>query len=266
MVDEGLSTYWDYSKKIAQSSDAKNTLHSWNLAGINWNPQSLNSWFIRQNPCSWQWSNTIQNGGSILNTACSYHSEYVLQTGSMAHLWAFHIRCLCDWCHRLVHLPLFSPQSWFIRLVFCDLAPALPTTSPVETPCGHIHHYLESRWAKASDRNIHTCAHTAPSSHSHWACARGQVSLPLPPLWKDLSPRGLSCLVGQRGKRLCEPAKWGTGPGMHEANSSTHTAGLHEPCSVQSLPICGLWSLSACQDLHKEINSTGKGIHTKIDG
>lgn len=42
----------------------------------------------------------------------------------------------------------------------CDLALALPTTSPVETPCGHIHYYLESRWAKASDRNIHTLIHT----------------------------------------------------------------------------------------------------------
>lgn len=53
----------------------------------------------------------------------------------------------------------------------CDLAPALPTTSPVETPCGHIHHYLESRWAKAPDRNIHIhtlvymCAHTLHHPH-----------------------------------------------------------------------------------------------------
>lgn len=83
------------------------------------NSLSLNSLFIHQNPRSWQWSNIIQNGASILNTALAwpYHSGYVLQTGSKAHLLAFHIRCLCDWWHRLVHLPLFSPQSWFIRLV-----------------------------------------------------------------------------------------------------------------------------------------------------
>lgn len=158
----------------------------------------------------------------------------------------------------------------------CDLALALPTTSPVETPCGHIHYYLESRWAKASDRNIHTLIHThyTVSSHSHWACARGQVSLPLPPLWKDLSPRGLSCLVGQRGKRLCKPAKWGVGLGMHEANPHTnththvqtgmhtYTASLREPRRLLSLPMCSLWSLSVCQDLHKEINPSGEGINT----
>lgn len=75
---------------------------------------------VHQNHCSRQWSDGIQNGASILNaaaTACLCHGEYVLQTGSMAHLWAFPIRCLSDWWHSLVHLPLFSPQSWFIRLV-----------------------------------------------------------------------------------------------------------------------------------------------------
>ncbi len=74
---------------------------------------------VHQNHCSWQWSDGIQNGGSILKaaTACLCHGEYVLVTGSMAHLWAFPIRCLSDWWHSLTHLPLLSPQSWFIRLV-----------------------------------------------------------------------------------------------------------------------------------------------------
>lgn len=49
----------------------------------------------------------------------------------------------------------------------CDLALALPTTSLVETPCGHFHHYLASQWAKASERSTHTCAHTLPSHHAH---------------------------------------------------------------------------------------------------
>lgn len=122
---------------------------------------------VHQNPCSWQWSNGIQNGGSILNAAAAHlcHGENVLQTGSMAHLWAFHIRCLSDWWHSPVHLPRFSPVLIYSSSL-CDLAPALPTSSPVETPCGHIHHYWESRWAKAPDRNIHIhtliymCAHT----------------------------------------------------------------------------------------------------------
>lgn len=71
-------------------------------------------------------------------------------------------------------------------------------------------------------RRKHARTHISVSSHSHWVCARGQVSLPLPPLWKDLSPRGLSCSVGQRGKRLCKSAKRGAGLGMHEANPA-HT-------------------------------------------
>lgn len=63
-------------------------------------------------------------------------------------------------------VPIYSSR-------LCDLALALPTTTPVETPCGHIHHYLESRRANASDRNIHihtlvhVCTHTAPSHHTH---------------------------------------------------------------------------------------------------
>lgn len=99
---------------------------------------------------------------SILNAAvaCLRHGEYVPQTGSMAHLWAFPIRCLSDWWHSLLHLPLFTPPVLIYSSSLCDLALALPTTSPVETPCGHIHYYLVSRWAKASDGNIHTLIHT----------------------------------------------------------------------------------------------------------
>lgn len=67
-----------------------------------------------------QWScGGIQNGGSILNAAVSRlcHGGCVPQTGSMAHLWAFPIRCLSDWWHSLTHLPLFTAPAWFIRLV-----------------------------------------------------------------------------------------------------------------------------------------------------
>lgn len=118
-----------------------------------------------------------------------------------------------------------SLQSWFIRLVsvtwhwHCPLLLLwkLPvgTFTIIWSPDGRTHQTKTYTYTPSY-------THGTVSSHSHWACARGQVSLPLPPLWKDLSPRGLSCLVGQRGKRLCKPAKWGTGLGMHEAKPNTH--------------------------------------------
>lgn len=120
-----------------------------------------------------------------------------------------------------------SLQSWFIRLVsvtwhwHCPLLLLwkLPvgTFTIIWSPDGRTHQTETYTYTPSY-------THGTVSSHSHWACARGQVSLPLPPLWKDLSPRGLSCLVGQRGKRLCKPAKWGTGLGMHEAKPNTHTS------------------------------------------
>lgn len=179
-----------------------------------------------------------------------------------------------------MHLPLLTSQAWFIRLVSVTWHWHYPLLLWWKLPAGTFTIiWSPSGWKHQTDTYIHTLSHTQSSisSHSHWACARGQVSLLLPPLWKDLSPRGLSCLVGQRGKRLCKPAKWGTGLGMHKANPSTHrskhtckrasthtrthTGSLHEHRLFQSMPICSLWSLSACQDLHKEINLSGEKNH-----
>lgn len=41
---------------------------------------------------------STQNGGSILNAPIAWlcHAEHVLQTGNVAHLWAFHVRRLSD--------------------------------------------------------------------------------------------------------------------------------------------------------------------------
>lgn len=104
------------TEKTGPSRDARNTI-TW-IKCI-WLTGTVNQFTICLDHCSWQWSDGIQNGGSILNAAVARlcHGEYVLQTGSVAHLWAFPIRCLSDWWHSLVHLPLFSPRPWFIRLV-----------------------------------------------------------------------------------------------------------------------------------------------------
>lgn len=163
----------------------------------------------------------------FLNDAipCLYRGAYVLQTGNMAHLWAFHRRCLPDWWHSLAHLPLSA------------LSPDLCIWS-LWLGAG-ITHYLScgnSLWALSPlfgipmgksirEKHAHVRTHSPISSRSHRVDARGHVNLPLPPLWKDLSPRGLSCLVGQRGKRLCKRAKWGTGLVLH---TCTHISILCE--------------------------------------
>lgn len=137
-----------------------------------------------------------------------------------------------------LHISLSQRSALIYASGRCDLALALPTTCLVETPCWLFHHYLASQWAKASERSMHTFAHTLPSSRLHRVYARGHVNLPLPPLWKDLSPRGLSCLVGQRGKRLCKRAKWGTGLAVHTRTLISilcevrrlRKSGVYDPC------------------------------------
>lgn len=129
--------------------------------GVNWLKRPVSQFTlgldVHQNHCSWQWSAGIQNGGSILNAAAARlcHGECSLQTGSMAHLWAFPIRCLPDWWHSPRPPPSRHSSVLIYSSSLCDLALALPSTSPAETPRGHIHYYLESRRAKASDGNMH---------------------------------------------------------------------------------------------------------------
>lgn len=214
---------------------------------------------------------------SALNAAvaCLSHGEYVPQTGSMAHLWAFPIRCLSDWWHSLLHLPLFTPQSWFIRLVsvtwhwHCPLLLLwkLPagtftiiwspdgrkhqtetyTPSYTHTTLSHLTHtgpVLEGRWASH-------CLHSERISHPEGSAAwwargvSGSVSLPSEELvWVCMRP-----ILTQTHTHVQT--------GMH-----TYTASLREPRRLLSLPMCSLWSLSVCQDLHKEINPSGEGINT----
>lgn len=112
---------------------------------------------------------STQNGGSILNVPIAWlcHAEHVLQTGNVAHLWAFHIRRLSDWWHSLARLPLFSAQSWFIRLAAVTWHWRLPTYFS----CG------SSLWAhsplfgipmgKSIGQKHTTCTHTILSRHIH---------------------------------------------------------------------------------------------------
>lgn len=86
----------------------------------------------------------VQNGGCVLTVARPCHGHYSLQTGGSSG-------------HSPQGAVLINgaPPSLIYSSAGCDLALALPAT--VETPRGHIHYYLESRWAEASDRT-----HAAP--------------------------------------------------------------------------------------------------------
>lgn len=143
----------------------------------------------------------------------------------------------------------------------CDLALALPTTSHVKTPRGHIRHYLESRQARASDRNVHKCTNT------HQCARGGTTSSHLIHTGPVLEGRWAShCL---HSERISHPegsaARWATGVSVSVKLPSQiwpacvcvftrHTL-VHS--LTLPLPIWSLWSLSACQDVHKEINPTG---------
>lgn len=184
-----------------------------------------------------------------------------------------------DWWHRPAHLPLITPQSWFIRLVsvtwhwHCPLLLLwkLPagTFTIIWSPDGRTHQTETS-----AHTHPHTCAHThthtLPSHLTHTGpVLEGRWASHCLPLWKDLSPRGLSCLVGQRGKRLCKPAKceelvWVCmKPIQHKQGvcARTHTNTVCKNLTSFSLPIYSLWRLPACQVLHKEIRPSGEEIN-----
>lgn len=174
------------------------------------------------------------------------------------------------WLMAQPHAPPSHHSSVLIySSSLCDLALALPTTSPVETPCGHIHYYLESRWAKASDRNTH--AHTAPSHLTHtgpvlegrWAshCLHSErISHPegSAAWWA----RGVSGSVSGSVSLPSDELVWG----MHEANparAKTHTCtNTRAVCVNLAYFSClSIYILWACRDLHKEINPSSEGIN-----
>lgn len=168
---------------------------------------------------------------------------YVLQTGIMARLWALPIRCLSDWWPSLAHLPPFTLQPWFIRLVSVTWHWHCPLLLLWKLPAGTFTIiWSPDGWKHQTETSAHThrrtCTYAQRLSHlSHTGPVLvGQVRLPLAPLWKDLSPRGLSCSPGQRGKQLCTAAKRGAGRGARRASPSTHThrlqcqSAVYDPC------------------------------------
>lgn len=157
------------------------------------------------------------------------------------------------WLMAQPHAPPSHHSSVLIySSSLCDLALALPTTSPVETPCGHIHYYLESRWAKASDRNMH--AHTTPSHLTHtgpvlegrWAshCLHSErISHPegSAAWWA----RGVSGSVSGSVSLPSDELVWG----MHEVNparAKTHT------CTNTQAVCMNLAYFSRCQSTFYE--------------
>lgn len=141
--------------------------------------QSIHNFLeVHQKHCSWQWSGGIQNGGSVLNAAVARlcHGDYVLQTGSMAHLWAFPIRCLSDWWHSLMHLPLFTSQAWFIRLVSVTWHWHCPLLLRWKLPAGTFTIiWSPDGWKHQTETYIHThgaashLTHTGPVLEGRWA-------------------------------------------------------------------------------------------------
>ena len=134
----------------------------------------------------------------------------------------------------------------------CDLALALPTTSPVETPCGHIHYYLVSQWAQASDRNIqahtHTQAraHTHTRTHTHGLCWRAGEPPTASTLKRSLTQRaqhawwarGLSGSVSLPSEELVRVC-------MRTILTNTHT---HTERQTDTHPVCvNLAGFSLCQ-------------------
>jgi len=258
------------TEKTQPSSDRRKRNELLIQFGLKWLKPTVSQFTIcleiHQNHCSWQWSGGIQNGGSTLNAAIARlcHGEYALQTGSMALLWASPIRCCSDWWRSLMHLPLITPQSWFIHLVsvtwHCQCPQLLQWKLPAGTftiiwsPDGQRHQterthaapshliytgfVLEGRWASH-------CLHSERIPHpegsaAHWARGvSGSVSLPSEEL-----------------VRVCvKPIQ------------RTHVQGCAHTQSQNLAGFClcqpSLWSLSACQVLHKEINPSGERIIIK---